>query len=246
MLNRLRRRPRHVEGAIRVLLVEDADLHIAMYTTAIEADEGLELVEAIKDPDLLEQKIDELKPTLVILDYNFRLSGAGKPNGVQLASRISQKYPEISIVLLTSTPNPFKIIYEFKQSTKRAKGRGFLVKSEDDQEHFTEYLKSVARGVDIVGPACAAEYNQVEKLFSLPKEDLYILKMLSEGLRYETVGRKLKELGVLGFELGEGAIMDHVRRMENALDIQEFSDDGDSIDRKAILLKLYEKAGSPT
>ena len=88
--------PRSNAKKIRVLVVDDSALMRKLIPEMLEADRSIEVVGTAMDGTFCLKKIEELRPHVITLD--LQMPGM---NGIELANRVSQKYPHIGIVLTT-------------------------------------------------------------------------------------------------------------------------------------------------
>ena len=109
--------------------------------------------------DGVQFSLDELPPDVVILDID------GSPDtGIEMARKIKQRLPNISVIMFTSNPNDNQLFQAMK-----AQAVAYLSK-ESTTEEIIHTLKRVARG----------EYPINESLQTRPKVAEHVLEQFQE------------------------------------------------------------------
>ncbi|MDZ7642532.1 MAG: response regulator [Desulfurivibrio sp.] len=104
----------------KILLVDDEESIHLLYREELE-EEGYEVESAISGDEALE-KLDVVKPDLIILDIN--MPGM---NGIEALRRIKEINPDIPVILCTA-------YQEFKQDLASWASEEYIVKSSDLSE----------------------------------------------------------------------------------------------------------------
>lgn len=84
--------------ACRVIVVED-EVIIAMMLTRMVERLGCQVIASFDNSDQAEREISDLQPNLIFMDINID----GSRNGIQLASDLVAKQPDLRIVFLTAS-----------------------------------------------------------------------------------------------------------------------------------------------
>ena len=135
--------------------------------------------------------VDSLNPDIVILDI-----GLPDMDGVQITSKLTQKYPLIKVLILSANTTEDYIISAIKAGAK-----GFLSK-ESSREEFIKALNSVSRDEAYYGESVSKIiYNSYISIVSgnkssnadnqLSEREMDVLKAFSEGLSFKEIADKL-------------------------------------------------------
>jgi DNA-binding NarL/FixJ family response regulator len=219
-------------GRVTVLLAEDSQGHIDLYGGFLHnSPDVVELLGVVQDPTEIEDAIARAQPQVLLLDHLFKESAHPDITGTSLVPRLRSAFPKLAIALLTSEKSP-QLVHQFFEAAKGT-GRAYIIKGEDDKQDLLDYIQAIAKGYDYVSNSLKSEYDDYVKFETLEPEDLAILELLSRGLTYDAVGRRIAER--IGYPLSERAITDHVRRMADKLNILRETEEGDPVDRRFLL-----------
>lgn len=142
---------------------------------------GFELLEKLeKDPNV----------HLILMDIEMP-----KMNGIETVEKISQKYPQIKIIMLTvfdDDENIFRAI--------QAGANGYFLKEVDPPSLYQGVLDTLAGGAAMT-PSVALktlkllrnppQFDEVKEKISLTPREIEILEQTSKGLNYNQIGENL-------------------------------------------------------
>lgn len=122
-------------GTFRVLIVEDSTVFRQLFKEALHnLFPSAEVYEATDGAEALLQ-VQELRPNLIFMD--IRLPGE---NGLQLTQKIKAKYPNITVIILTSYDS-----LEYREAAIRSGGDAYIPKDSLAYVHLENLVKSLAK-----------------------------------------------------------------------------------------------------
>ena len=177
-------------SVIRVLLVDDHEIVRLGLMTLINDQENMEVVgEAGTAAEAL-RAVQELKPQVVLMDV--RLPGEG---GIEAARRITERYPESKVVMLTSFADDELVVRAI-----RAGAVGYVLKQVGNEE-LLRAISAAARGDALLDPATTsrllsrvreAERKADENAFrDLSDRELEVLAEVTHGKSNAEIGEVL-------------------------------------------------------
>jgi DNA-binding NarL/FixJ family response regulator len=175
---------------IRVLIADDHKLFRQGLIGLIKTRE--DLVEVIGEAETGEEAVrlaDEFHPDVILMDIYMPLM-----DGLQAAKEIHARFPEIAIIMLTSSEKDGHL-YEAVQIGVA----GYLLKSLDANELF-DLLKGVTNGETAMTRAMAgkllkavanrlADGDKGEQ--ALTERELFVLRLVSSGASNQEIAQKL-------------------------------------------------------
>jgi DNA-binding NarL/FixJ family response regulator len=171
-----------VPGAVTCLVADD---HPAMVEAVAEvlAEHGYSVVGRARDGNDALQKIEARRPRIALVDVRMPRLG-----GIELARRAAAVAPETAVVLYTAYGERALLL-----EAMDAGARGFLLK-EAPLADLVRAIEIVAAGGTYVDPVLAgylASPRAAEKLPNLTRRERDVLRLLSEGLSNEEIGKRL-------------------------------------------------------
>ena len=165
-------------GKIRILLVDDHTIMRDGIRALVSLDDGIEIVGEASEGKEAIQKVQELKPDLVVMD--IAMPGM---DGLEATRRITKKNPIVKILILTQHDNR-----EYILSTIKAGAAGYLPKRALGSE-LVSAIRAVHEGQSFLYPSAAAalieDYRQQaeeeEPYGRLTPREREILKLIAEG-----------------------------------------------------------------
>jgi CheY-like chemotaxis protein len=122
-------------GTFRVLIVEDSTVFRQLFKEALHNRfPSAEVYETTDGAESLLQ-VEELRPNLIFMD--IRLPGE---NGLQLTQKIKDKYPNITVIILTSYDS-----LEYREAAIRSGGDAYISKDSLAYVHLENLVKSLAK-----------------------------------------------------------------------------------------------------
>ncbi|MFC1902640.1 response regulator [Chloroflexota bacterium] len=165
-------------GKIRILLVDDHTIMRDGIRALVSLDDSIEIVGEASEGKEAIQKVQELKPDLVVMD--IAMPGM---DGLEATRRITKKNPRVKILVLTQHDNR-----EYILSTIKAGAAGYVPKRALGSELISA-IRAVHEGQSFLYPSAAAalieDYRQQaeeeEPYGRLTPREREILKLIAEG-----------------------------------------------------------------
>lgn len=168
---------------IKVIIIDDHQLFNDGLFAMLSSEKSLNVIAQVYDSREAERKISELKPDIVLVDFNMP-----HINGIELTTLLLHKNPALKIIIL-SMYNDERYIESFK----KAKARGYLVKTVS-AEVVIETIHRVADG-DFYFPATTPFKNHSEDVFlknlKLSNRELEVTQLIKEGMKTKEIANKL-------------------------------------------------------
>jgi len=178
----------------RIVVAEDNEFLAQSIKEKLELfDDDLELVFCASDgKDLLAKLEGNHNVDIILMD--IEMPGM---DGIEATRLVSEKYPQINILMLTVFDDDSKIFNAVKAGAK-----GYLLKDEPPDKIY-EAIKIIMEGGAPMSPVIAAKSLQLLKDpgrldaeetnedFSLTKREVEVLVQLSNGLDYNEISKNL-------------------------------------------------------
>jgi two-component system invasion response regulator UvrY len=198
---------------LRVLVVDDHPIVISGCRALLEADPGVEVIEAQDGASGLAAFFD-LKPDVAVIDIN--LPGH---SGLELLRRIIDEAPEARLIVFSMNDDPI-----VASRAIQAGAKGYIAKN-DDPALFAGAVRQVAGGGHYLHPEMARQIaflragGNTDELSSLNPREVEILRLLAAGrtmaqiadlldVSYKTVANNCTQLKQ---KLGARSAMDLIR-----------------------------------
>ena len=123
---------------IRVAIIDDHAIVRQGLRAMIDREPDLQVVGEAPSARLAPAMLDRTRPRVVLLD--LRLTAGSECDGLSLCATITQRYPDIRVLVLTSSADEWLILESIKQGAK-----GFVVKDVDLTE-LVRAIRAVHRG----------------------------------------------------------------------------------------------------
>jgi DNA-binding NarL/FixJ family response regulator len=121
----------------KALLVEDSAIFRKLLKETLHSGfPSLEISEATDGEEAM-QEISTQLPDLIFMD--IKLPGE---NGLDLTTKIKAKYPDVTVIILTSYDTP-----EYREAAVQAKANYFLSKGSSSKEGILTLVKSILVGL---------------------------------------------------------------------------------------------------
>ena len=169
-------------GGVTCLVADD---HPAMVEAVAEvlADNGYSVVGRARDGEETLQKIAARRPQIALVDVRMPRLG-----GIEVARRAASVSPTTAVVLYTGYGERALLL-----EAMDAGARGFLLK-EAPLADLVRAIEIVAGGGTYVDPVLAgylASTRAAERLPNLTRRERDVLRLLSEGLSNDEIGKRL-------------------------------------------------------
>lgn len=217
---------------MRIVVAED-DALLREGLVALLRAEGLEVIEAVADPDALLAAVHEHHPDVAIIDVRMPPTHTDEGIRAAVAARASQ--PGLAVLVLSAYVEQSFATELLAAGTRST---GYLLKERVGRvEAFMEALRRVADGgtaidPDVVGQLFARQ-RAVEHLGGLTEREREVLAVMAEGLGNTALAKRL--------HITEHAVHKHIRSIFAKLGLQA----GDDSDRRvtAVLRHLEATSG---
>ena len=123
---------------IRVAIIDDHAIVRQGLRAMIDREPDLQVVGEAASARLAPAMLERTQPAVVLLD--LRLTAGSECDGLSLCATITQRYPDIRVLVLTSSADEWLILESIKQGAK-----GFVVKDVDLTE-LVRAIRAVHRG----------------------------------------------------------------------------------------------------
>lgn len=161
---------------MNILLIDDHILFAKSLEIAFEDYPEVSTFRSVQEVADVMTMIEDKQPDILLVDIN--LSNISEQDGLIVAESVSQKYPDLNIVILTGFDLP---VYRYE--AKKAGARGFINKnvSPDQLLHILLHIHA----------GCTYFPDEEEEIEQLTEQETKILQMLSDGYKREEVADTL-------------------------------------------------------
>ncbi|HXX35524.1 MAG TPA: response regulator transcription factor [Thermodesulfobacteriota bacterium] len=120
----------------KTLIVEDSAIYRKLLKETLHSRfPSMEIIEAQDGKETME-KISSVAPDLIFMD--IKLPGE---NGLELTAKIKAKYPDVTVIVLTSYDTP-----EYREAAAQVKADHFLSKGSSSKEAILALVESIQTG----------------------------------------------------------------------------------------------------
>jgi DNA-binding NarL/FixJ family response regulator len=176
---------------IRVAIIDDHAIVRQGLRAMIDREPDLRVVGEASNARQATAMLDRAQPRVVLLD--LKLTPGGECDGLPLCATITQRYPSVRVLVLTSSADEWLILDSIKQGAK-----GFVLKDVDLTE-LVRAIRAVHRGGSAFDPRSAGvvvswmhggQRSGVTASDITPRER-EILGLLARGLSNVAIGQRL-------------------------------------------------------
>ena len=175
---------------MRIMLVDDHPLFLEGLQNLMQT-QDIQVVGTARDGMEAVQKAETLQPDIILMDVVMP-----RCNGLTATRIIKAKFPDIKIVMLTSSESDQDLFEAVKSGAC-----GYLLKNLNASELFN-MLKSLQQGEDTWSPGLAErilkEFENQEitdseqgENFQLTERQMEVLKLVAQGMVYKEIGDRL-------------------------------------------------------
>jgi DNA-binding NarL/FixJ family response regulator len=171
---------------VRVVVADDHSLVRQGLRRSLDGATDIQIVaEAASGEDVLDQ-VERHRPDIALLD--IRMPGM---NGIEAAGRIADRFPDVSVVMLTGHEESRHVV-----EAVRAGAKGYVLKTRDADD-LAHTLRRVAAGDLVIDqdmvPALAEEITEgrTGSNDGLSAREMEILALLADGLTNKEIGARL-------------------------------------------------------
>lgn len=199
---------------VRVLLADDQQLIRDGIASLLRLQPGIEIVGDAENGQLALELAEQLLPDIILMDIRMPLM-----DGIEATSRITQAYPAIKILMLTTFDDADYIIRAL-----RAGACGYLLKNLPASD-LAQAVKLANEGIFQLAPSVAGKlvgnYNAItpkatpvpETTHDLTKRELDVLKCIADGDTNREIADKLV--------ISMGTVKSHVSNILNRLELRD-------------------------
>ena len=177
--------------ALRVVFADDNYLVRQGVAALLAQTDGIDLVDAVADPDLLLASVASHSPDAVLTD--IRMPPTHSDEGIVAAKRIRSEHPGVGVVVLSQYVEED---YVFDLLSDGVAGMGYLLKERvSDVDELVRALTEVARGGSALDPlvveALLARRAGEGPLLGLTDREREVLAVMATGRNNATIATTL-------------------------------------------------------
>jgi two-component system response regulator DevR len=207
---------------VRVLVVDDHPVVREGIAAALADDPEFTVVGQVGTAEQALVEVARLEPDVVVLD--IRLPGMG---GVEACGLVSERYPRVRVVALTSFACEHTMLAAFAAGAK-----GFAVK-ESEPALLRQAVRTVAAGAVHVDPwmaaklvAMATKGRRAQGPHGLTGMEVRVAGMLPQGLTNRQIGARL--------HISEQTVKTHMRNLMRKLEVRDRTEAAAMVQREGI------------
>lgn len=193
---------------ISLAIVEDDIKVLEGLVQMLNFSDELNVLESFNDAESFLEKVDELKPDVVLMDI-----GLPGMSGIECVELVKQKQPEIQILMCTNFDDDQKVF-----DALRAGANGYVLKNVEIQ-NIIQSISEVYRGGSPMSRSIARKVIESfhssslkDQKYDLSKRESEILKLLSKGYRYKEIAAQLF--------ISTETVRTHIRNIYGKLQVQ--------------------------
>ena len=203
---------------VRVVFAEDNYLVREGTAALLQNSSDVELVGMAASLDELLERVEELKPEVVLTD--IRMPPTNTTEGIDAAKRIRAEHPEIGVVVLSQYAEEE---YAYDLLKDGAAGLGYLLKERvSDLDEVVRALNEVSKGGSVLDPkvvealVSAKDRMAHSPLLKLTEREREVLENMAQGKNNAAIARSLF--------LTERAVEKHINSLFHKLGLSEETD----------------------
>ena len=196
--------------AIKIMIADDHSMIREGLKNLLELDGDIQVIaEAVDGEDCLD-KLQVVKPDVLLLDINMP-----KKNGLEVLKSLKSKKSKLKVLVLTVHNE-----IEYLMKAVDIGVNGYVLKDSESAE-LKKAIFTVAEGESYIQPSLIPALNakmietnkDAEKIKSLTKRELDVLKLLTVGMYNKEVGKRL--------EISERTVKNHVSNIFKKLGVTD-------------------------
>jgi DNA-binding NarL/FixJ family response regulator len=203
---------------VRVVFAEDNYLVREGTAALLQNSSDVELVGMAASLDELLEKVEELKPEVVLTD--IRMPPTNTTEGIDAAKQIRAEHPEIGVVVLSQYAEEE---YAYDLLKDGAAGLGYLLKERvSDLDEVVRALNEVSKGGSVLDPkvvealVSAKDRMAHSPLLKLTERERQVLENMAQGKNNAAIAKSLF--------LTERAVEKHINSLFHKLGLSEETD----------------------
>ena len=196
--------------AVKIMIADDHSMIREGLKNLLELDGDIQVIaEAVDGEDCLE-KLQLVKPDVLLLDINMP-----KKNGLEVLKSLKSRQSKLKVLVLTVHNET-----EYLMKAVDIGVNGYVLKDSESAE-LKKAIFTVADGETYIQPSLIPALNakmietnkDAEKIKSLTKRELDVLKLLAVGMFNKEVGKRL--------EISERTVKNHVSNIFKKLGVTD-------------------------
>lgn len=196
--------------AIKIMIADDHSMIREGLKNLLELDGDIQVIaEAVDGEDCLD-KLQVVKPDVLLLDINMP-----KKNGLEVLKSLKSKKSKLKVLVLTVHNE-----IEYLMKAVDIGVNGYVLKDSESAE-LKKAIFTVTEGESYIQPSLIPALNakmmetnkDAEKIKSLTKRELDVLKLLAVGMYNKEVGKRL--------EISERTVKNHVSNIFKKLGVTD-------------------------
>ena len=196
--------------AVKIMIADDHSMIREGLKNLLELDGDIQVIaEAVDGEDCLE-KLQLVKPDVLLLDINMP-----KKNGLEVLKSLKSRRSKLKVLVLTVHNET-----EYLMKAVDIGVNGYVLKDSESAE-LKKAIFTVADGETYIQPSLIPALNAImietnkdaEKIKSLTKRELDVLKLLAVGMFNKEVGKRL--------EISERTVKNHVSNIFKKLGVTD-------------------------
>ncbi|GAB4580766.1 MAG: response regulator transcription factor [Anaerolineales bacterium] len=201
-----------MKKSIRVLICDDQAVVCEGFKAILSTVRDMEVVGMAHNGEEAIAMIEQVRPDLILIDLKMPVM-----NGIQATLRITQKYPDIRVLVLTTYDDD-----EWVFDAIRAGAHGYLLKN-TPREELVKAIYETMSGKTPVDPGVAGKlFSQIQGRNIYPQSALVenlnprerdVLKLLGKGRSNSEIAEAL--------HLSEGTVKNLVSRILSKLEVED-------------------------
>lgn len=196
--------------AVQIMIADDHSMIREGLKNLLELDGDIQVIsEAVDGEDCLD-KLQVVKPDVLLLDINMP-----KKNGLEVLKTLKSRRSKLKVLVLTVHNE-----IEYLMKAVDIGVNGYVLKDSESAE-LKKAIFTVADGETYIQPSLIPALNakmietnkDAEKIKSLTKRELDVLKLLAVGMFNKEVGKRL--------EISERTVKNHVSNIFKKLEVTD-------------------------
>ena len=196
--------------AIKIMIADDHSMIREGLKNLLELDGDIQVIAEAVDGEECLNKLQVVKPDVLLLDINMP-----KKNGLEVLKSLKSKKSKLKVLVLTVHNE-----IEYLMKAVDIGVNGYVLKDSESAE-LKKAIFTVAEGESYIQPSLIPALNakmietnkDAEKIKSLTKRELDVLKLLAVGMYNKEVGKRL--------EISERTVKNHVSNIFKKLGVTD-------------------------
>jgi len=223
-------------GQIKVLLADEKEIFREGLARLLDEQEYIEVVSQCSNGNQAIEKVEEIKPHVVLMDTDI-----SECDNIKATQHINESSPKVKVAMLTDSKNEEDLF-----SAIEAGATGYLLKD----MKFSDLVKSIdliGKGEVVVSPPLAGKLvnkftemkaSEVEAKDGLSERELEILKMLAKGATNKEIAETLF--------IAENTAKVHVKNILEKLQLRNRQQAAAYAVQEGLVTEVVDKEGKST